>query len=79
MSVSKSQLSDFAQLFEHHPALEAIQERVQQRIFKRFITASEVERKILGDTMAAGALFYKELAIIVAESKEIQDEENINE
>jgi len=72
MSISSSQLGDFARAINNHPAREAIADRINKRLYIKWLTANDDERKVIGDIHAAGELFYKELNIILAEIKDLE-------
>ena len=77
MSVSKTQLQDFAKLVKNHPAFDAIIERVQKSLFMASLGASKEERSIISDQMDALGLLKGEINVVfetIDEDKSINDD-----
>ncbi len=75
MSISKEQLCDYARALSNHDAHEEIQRRIDKRLFERFITATDEERRVIADLVNASRLYQKELKLLV---DEIKDDKSIN-
>jgi len=76
MSVSKSQLQDYAKLLRQHPAFDEVIERVQKSLFMASVGATKEQRGIISDQMDALALIVGELNTLVDsidEDKPIND------
>ena len=73
MSTSIESQRDLANTIIKHPALAAVVERVQHRLFKKFITAADDERKVISDIMTSMDLFLKELRVVGAESETVDN------
>ena len=74
MSTSNEAKLDFANMVLGHHALDAVIEDIHLRLFARFRTGTEQERKIVADIMDAGDLFIKELKTIVDQTVEPVDD-----
>ncbi len=82
MSVSKQQLQDFSKLIKNHPAFDEVIERIQKNLFVSSINATNEQRNILSDQMAALGLIVGELNLIVDlidEDKDINDTTDADE
>jgi len=67
MSVSKTQLHEFAKYVKGHEAFDVIIERVQKNLFNQSIKASKEQRDILSDTALGLLLFVDEINRVFAE------------
>jgi len=77
MSVSKSQLQDYAKLLRQHPAFDEVIERVQKSLFMASVGATKEQRGIISDQMDALGLIVGELNTLVDaidEGKSINDD-----
>ena len=73
MSVSKTQLRNFAKLVTGHDALEEVKERINKKLYQRWLVSDDTKRKVIGDIHAAQTLFFKELNVILAEIADIEE------
>ncbi|RLD75677.1 MAG: hypothetical protein DRJ15_16625 [Bacteroidetes bacterium] len=69
--MSIQQQRDLAKTIISHPALSEITERIQQKMFKRFITANDDERKVISDLITSMELFLKEIRAIDVEGEDL--------
>ena len=71
MSVSESQLKDFVRFLEH-PAYSHVQELISKRLYDKWLSATDDERKVIGDIHASAELYHKELKSILAKYGDIK-------
>lgn len=74
MSVSKSQLEEYAKYILNHEALEEVKMLVDKRLIARFRSASREQRDELNHMMDATSLFLQELKNIVGESVDLTED-----
>jgi len=73
MSVSIQSQRDLAKTIINHPATEAVVERINQRMFKRFIAGTDDERKVISDIITSMNLFLKEIRSIDVEGEDLEN------
>ena len=74
MSVSKSRLEEFAKYMEaNKDVIEEVQERVNRKLFNKFMKASYDERGVISDIIDTDGLFFKEVSIILSKTLEIDN------
>ena len=71
MSVSIESMQDFAKMVIDHPALPAVQERINLRLFNRWMAATPEQQKNIRDIVDNQREFYKEIAIIYSDAEKI--------
>jgi len=76
MSTTHTQVQQFATLMLEHDAAEHVWELVDLKLFQRFRSATDQERKIITDLMDIKDLFLAELRQIQAG---INDDEPVND
>lgn len=75
MSIEKQKV-DFANMVLNHPALDAVREEVQFKLFNKFRTASPDEREQINHIMDNEALFFNQLEAIRDDARMISETDN---
>lgn len=78
MIVSEKQLQEFAKMIATNEAFPDVIERIQQRLFGRWLDGKAEEREIIGDISDNLRLFIKEINSLhesIDEERSINDEE----
>jgi len=73
MTAATKQEAALGKQILEHPSFPKILERIQARLFKRFIGATKEEREIISSIIDAQNLFLKELHIVVDEARQMEE------
>jgi len=73
MSTSIQSQRDLAKTIINHPALDSVVERINKRMFNRFIAANDEERKVISDIITSMNLFLKEIRSIDVEGEDLEN------